>query len=139
TPENAEPLLHDLMEGLQDHPDIKVLFGGTEKVVEVARKVGGFSAYFVGEEPVNEVTGFLLQQLGVDGGSGASPDRGIDKVAELVRSGPDGFKLLPVIRHHFGLPTLERTLRGVGMIAESGLVDVISLATDQNAQEFFFR
>ena len=43
-----------------------------------------------------------------------------------------------MIRHHFGLPSLEDTIEGIKKIADSGQVDLISLGPDQNAQEFFF-
>lgn len=44
----------------------------------------------------------------------------------------------PLIRHHFGRPSLEETVEGVKLIAESRVLDVISLGPDQNAQEYFF-
>jgi hypothetical protein len=37
------------------------------------------------------------------------------------------------------LPDLVATERGIRQIAEAGVLDVISVAPDQNAQEFFFR
>ena len=43
-----------------------------------------------------------------------------------------------MIRHHFGLPTLEATCRGIEQIAEAQVLDVISLGIDQDAQENFF-
>lgn len=43
-----------------------------------------------------------------------------------------------MIRHHFGRPNLEETIKGVKIIAESKVLDVISLGPDQNAQEYFF-
>ncbi len=43
------------------------------------------------------------------------------------------------MRHHFGRPTVTETLAGVVDIACAGCLDVISLGTDQNAQEHFFR
>jgi hypothetical protein len=46
---------------------------------------------------------------------------------------------MPLIRHHFGLPSLEETVKGARAIAESELVDIISIAPDQNAQEAFFK
>lgn len=46
---------------------------------------------------------------------------------------------IPLLRHHFGLPSLEETIEGVGKIAENAVLDVISLGPDQNAQESFFR
>jgi hypothetical protein len=44
----------------------------------------------------------------------------------------------PIIRHHFGLPTLEATRKGMAQIAEALVLDVISLGTDQDAQANFF-
>lgn len=45
----------------------------------------------------------------------------------------------PLIRHHFGLPTVEETIHGVKEIAESGMIDILSIGPDQNAQEYFFQ
>ena len=45
---------------------------------------------------------------------------------------------LPIIRHHFGLSTIEETVDGVKKIAEASILDVISIGPDQNAQESFF-
>jgi hypothetical protein len=45
----------------------------------------------------------------------------------------------PLLRHHFGRPTVEDTLAGVVDIARAECLDVLSLGTDQNAQEHFFR
>jgi len=44
----------------------------------------------------------------------------------------------PILRHHFGLPTMEATLEGIQKIAEARVLDVISLGIDQDAQENFF-
>ncbi|MHA2601685.1 MAG: cobalamin-dependent protein [Candidatus Thorarchaeota archaeon SMTZ1-83] len=46
---------------------------------------------------------------------------------------------MPLIRHHFGLPSVEETINGVAKIAEASVLDVISIGPDQNAQESFFR
>jgi hypothetical protein len=45
----------------------------------------------------------------------------------------------PLIRHHFGRPTVAETVAGVVDIARAECLDVLSLGTDQNAQEHFFR
>ena len=45
----------------------------------------------------------------------------------------------PIMRHHFGLPTVEATRKGVARIAQARAVDVISLGIDQDAQANFFR
>jgi hypothetical protein len=44
----------------------------------------------------------------------------------------------PLIRHHFGLPTMEATIEGIARIAETAALDVISLGIDQDAQANFF-
>jgi hypothetical protein len=44
----------------------------------------------------------------------------------------------PLLRHHFGLPDFEATRNGIQQIAESGVLDVISLGIDQDAQANFF-
>jgi methylmalonyl-CoA mutase cobalamin-binding subunit len=45
---------------------------------------------------------------------------------------------IPIIRHHFGLSTIDETINGVKRIAEASVLDVISIGPDQNAQESFF-
>ena len=44
----------------------------------------------------------------------------------------------PLLRHHFGLPTLAATTKGIAQIAEAHVLDIISLGIDQDAQENFF-
>ena len=44
----------------------------------------------------------------------------------------------PLLRHHFGLPTVEATRAGIEQIADARVLDVISLGIDQDAQENFF-
>ena len=44
----------------------------------------------------------------------------------------------PLLRHHFGLPTMEDTIQGVETIANARCLDVISLGIDQDAQENFY-
>jgi len=44
----------------------------------------------------------------------------------------------PILRHHLGLPSVEETVEAIKKVAEAKVIDVISIAPDQNAQEFFF-
>jgi hypothetical protein len=44
----------------------------------------------------------------------------------------------PLLRHHFGLPDFAATRNGIQQIADSGVLDVISLGIDQDAQANFF-
>src|SRR5690606_37824502 len=44
----------------------------------------------------------------------------------------------PILRHHLGLPSIDETVEAIEKVAEAKVIDVISVAPDQNAQEFFF-
>lgn len=44
----------------------------------------------------------------------------------------------PILRHHFGLPTIKATQEGIAHIADAQVLDVISLGIDQDAQANFF-
>ena len=48
-------------------------------------------------------------------------------------------KPYPILAHHFGRPNIQETITGIKEIALSGVLDVISISPDQNAQEYFFR
>ena len=132
TPEVAERVLQDLKAKLEKAglANRRFVFGGTPPVCEVAEKLGWFERCFSGLESQRDVWAYLSgqstpEQVGVSG----------DTLLErLDRSRP-----FPLLRHHFGLPSLEETTAGVRKIAESGVLDIISLAPDQNAQESFFR
>lgn len=58
------------------------------------------------------------------------PQKFVDRVA--------GKTPYPLIRHHYGQPTLDETVAGIEQIADARALDVISLGTDQDAQENFF-
>ncbi len=120
--------LRDALVACRISPDL--LFGGTPPVAQVAREEGMFLAVFSGLEDVDEIIAFLR---GVSRAKGAAelPDNLVERMS---RKAP-----YPVLRHHFGLPSLDETVRGIERIAESGVLDVLSLGPDQNAQESFFR
>ena len=44
----------------------------------------------------------------------------------------------PLLRHHFGLPSFADTVMGIEQLAQSRVLDVISLGIDQNTQQYFF-
>ncbi len=132
TPEVAERILTELKrrleaEGLMDR---RFVFGGIPPVCKIAERLGWFERCFSGLENPHEVWAYL----GGRSTSGGSEGLGDTLIERMMNKAP-----YPLIRHHFGLPTLEKTMAGVRRIADSGVVDVISLAPDQNAQESFFR
>ncbi len=107
----------------------KYVFGGTPPAANVARSVGLFEKVFDGTEPVEEVTSFLRGR-----GDVHAPEHYPQTLLERV----EWKHPYPVLRHHFGLPSLEETIKGIRTIAEAKVLDVVSLATDQEAQENFF-
>ena len=132
TPENGERLLGEFAEALDDlrSAGVRFAFGGTPPVAERARGLGFFERVFDGSEPVEEVIAYLK-------GQGPAPLREADypqtALERIAWKAP-----YPLIRHHFGLPTVEATRLGIAQIAEARVLDVISLGTDQDAQESFF-
>lgn len=108
----------------------EILFGGTPPVAEVVKEEGICKAVFSGREDVDEIIAYLrgkpLQREARD-----YPDTLAKRIGEKAP--------YPIIRHHFGLPGVSETALGIREIAESGVLDVISLGPDQNAQERFFR
>jgi len=105
------------------------IFGGTPPVVRVAREKGWFAAAFDGTEGVEGVMAFL---------KGHAPAEERSEYPQTL-AGRLAASSGPLFRHHFGLPSLADTIGGVARLAESGVLDVISLAPDQNAQQSFFR
>ncbi|MEX2133829.1 MAG: methionine synthase, partial [Acidimicrobiia bacterium] len=97
---------------------------------EVARRSGLFEMVF-GSKEGPTVEGWLS---GAAASSLLGPTGGPQNLVMRRRQA----RPRPLIRHHFGLPSVERTVAGIGEIARSGLVDVISIGPDQNAQEHFF-
>ena len=111
----------------------RVFFGGTPPVAEVAREFDYFDAVFSGEEPPHQVRLALEGRMADDAGPSAFPGRAVDRIRWKAP--------YPILRHHFGLPapSIAPTVAGIARIAEAGVLDVISLGADQDAQEHFFR
>lgn len=130
SPGVAERLFSRLESALSDAGvvDQRMVFGGTEPVAGVARRSGLFQEVF-GDAEGPTVEAYL---------SGSIPGEEQRSWARTLVERRRRSYPRPLIRHHFGLPDLEATIRGVGLIADAGVVDVISIAPDQNAQEFFF-
>jgi methylmalonyl-CoA mutase cobalamin-binding subunit len=133
SPENAKSLFDELKQEISKNPALgqrRFFCGGTRPVVEVARKSGLFEECFDGTEATSYVSSVLK-------GKPVSEERRSlprNLVPRIESSFP-----MPLIRHHFGLPSLSETVEGAKVIAESGVVDILSIAPDQNAQESFFR
>ena len=132
TPETGERLLGEFAEAADElHANgVRFAFGGTPPVAERAKALQFFERVFDGSEPVEAVLGYLKGQTA----SGESSQQFPQTTIERIRwKSP-----YPILRHHFGLPTMEATLAGIEKIAEAQALDVISLGIDQDAQENFY-
>jgi len=108
-------------------------FAGTTPVAEIAREFGFFDAVFDGTSGERAVEDFLSRahprpRDGMQAGLAE-----LNLVGRLRARAP-----YPLLRHHFGRPTVEETIAGIEQIADAGVLDVICIGTDQDAQENFF-
>jgi hypothetical protein len=133
TPENCRALLQELADKVaaRGQQDRSWLFGGTEPCVVIAKEIKLFQAAFASGTSKSAMVAFLRGEqdhIAV----GTPPPQ---KLADRIRwKAP-----YPLIRHHFGRPTVDETVAGAVDIARAECLDVLSLGTDQNAQEHFFR
>jgi hypothetical protein len=133
TPENCRSLLVELADKIAARGERRRawLFGGTEPCVAIAQQSGLFEMTFASGTSKQTVVAYL---------------RGEQTEADVKKEPPQTLverirwkAPYPLLRHHFGRPTVEETLAGVAEIARAECLDVLSLGTDQNAQEHFFR
>ncbi|MBE0699011.1 MAG: cobalamin B12-binding domain-containing protein [Anaerolineaceae bacterium] len=132
TPETGERLLGEFAEAADDLHSlgVKFAFGGTPPVAEKARKLGFFERIFDGNESPEMVLAYLKGQ---ENEPILETDYPHTMIERIQWKSP-----FPLIRHHFGLPTMQKTLNGIKRIASTKALDVISLGIDQDAQENFF-
>lgn len=132
TPETGERLLGEFAEAADElrQAGVRFAFGGTPPVAERARAMGFFETAFDGSEPVETILAYLR---------GQSPDAVTEEAYPQNMVERSHWKQpYPLLRHHYGQPTLAATLEGIRQIADSRTLDVISLGIDQDAQENFF-
>ena len=96
----------------------------------IAQSVGIFKYIFSGKESFDEILESLLPT-----NQNITPDK---KYPSTLPERISSKKPFPLLRHHFGRPSVEETINGIKQISQSKAIDVISLGPDQNAQEFFF-
>ena len=132
TPETGERLLGQFAEAASDLHErgVRFAFGGTPPVVERARQIGFFESLFDGSEPSEAVLAYLKGGQAELLGEADYPQSTVERIQWKSP--------YPILRHHFGLPTMEETIEGIKKIAEAQALDVISLGIDQDAQENFY-
>jgi hypothetical protein len=132
TPETGERLLAAFAEEADDlrSAGVRFAFGGTPPVAERARAIGFFERVFDGSESSEAVLAYLKGQSRVEPVETDFPQTAVARI--------DWKSPFPIIRHHFGLPTVKATREGIARIAEAQVLDIISLGIDQDAQANFF-
>lgn len=131
TPEPLNNILRELKENIESSEELKNitwLFGGTEPAALVAEEYDIFQKIFYGREDIDEVIAYIK------GREDLQEEQYPKNVVERIKSKYP----YPILRHHLGLTSIERTIESIEKIAEAKVLDIISIAPDQNAQEFFF-
>lgn len=132
TPETGERLLGEFAEAADGlHASgVRFAFAGTPPLAARAAKMGFFERTFQGGEPAEITLAYLKGQPSEQPSEADIPQKTVDRIRWKAP--------YPLLRHHFGLPTMQATREGIQVITESQALDVISLGIDQDAQENFF-
>jgi methylmalonyl-CoA mutase cobalamin-binding subunit len=132
TADSLDRLLQELLPLLAEQRagGLQLIFGGPDPNCAVADGTGKFAATF-GSATDDSVSRAYLRGEERPRHQGAWPQ---DLVARIEAKRP-----YPLLRHHFGQPTVQATADGAAEIAEASVLDVLSLGPDQNAQASFFR
>jgi len=110
------------------------ILGTTSSVADTLKNSGMmkiFDRVFTGGESIQEIENYLKGTKLKDYKGKIPPQNLMERIEYR--------KPYPVLRHHFGRPSLDETIKGVKKVSKSELIDVISIGPDQNAQEFFFK
>lgn len=129
--EPLKNLLNEFLDKIKQlkKENIKFVFGGTIETGKVAREYSLFERVFDGSEEIEEVLNFL---------KGRGKEIKEEDYPQTLWERVEFKKPYPLIRHHIGLQTLEETIEEIKKLAESKLLDIISIAPDQNCQSYFF-
>ncbi len=131
--QSCKKLLLELKKSLsrENLLDRDYLFGGTTSTCRVAEKIGIFKRVFDGTELRDEVISFLRGMSCKEKKKIRFPDSLVERIKFR--------QPYPLIRHHIGLSTVGATVKAIKEIAQTGVLDIVSIAPDQTAQESFFR
>ncbi len=133
TPETGERLLAEFAEAAADLQEkgVRFAFGGTPPVSRKAEALEGFfEQIFDGSQSREEILAYLRGEDLLAPGESSYPQSTIERIRWK--------QPYPLLRHHFGLPTMQASIEGIRQIAEAKALDVISLGIDQDAQANFF-
>lgn len=133
TPETGERLIAEFAEAAADlhSQGVRFSFGGTPPVCRKVETLEGFfETVYDGSESREDILAYLRGEDVSSTGESAYPQSTIERIHWK--------QPFPLLRHHFGLPTMQATIAGISEIAEAKALDVISLGIDQDAQANFF-
>jgi len=108
----------------------RIFFAGTPEVINIIKELRFFDTYFVGGESKYDIISILKNQ------SNKTVERknvNFDLIETIKWKKP-----FPILRAHFGLPSLRETVLGIEKIANAKVLDIISIAPDQNTQRNYF-
>ncbi|MFX0119754.1 MAG: cobalamin B12-binding domain-containing protein [Candidatus Hodarchaeota archaeon] len=108
----------------------KWIFGGTSPVCKAIRRFGIFHRLFNGKTTERDVIEYLRNSLSPSKEKKSIPINLIDRIKF--------YSPYPLLRAHFGVPSVEETQNGIKTIAAAKVIDIISIGPDQNFQEHFF-
>lgn len=129
--EGTKQLLEELEDKLVANNllDRVFIFGGTLETASVAQEFKFFQKIFNGTEQTEDIIMYFRNE---------QRSEGSQKWPQTLRERINFKKPYPLIRHHIGLNTLEETAKNIEILADSELLDIISIAPDQNCQQYFF-
>jgi len=133
TPETGERLVSEFAEAAADlhSQGVRFSFAGTPPVCRRVEAIEGFfEQVYDGSESREDILAYLRGENVSSQGEASYPQSTIDRIQWK--------QPYPLLRHHFGLPTIQATINGIREIAEAKALDVISLGIDQDAQANFF-
>ncbi|MHA1369151.1 MAG: methionine synthase [Promethearchaeota archaeon] len=136
TPKNGLKYLKEFIQHVRENglDNRKYYLGCLPDLVKKAKTLDFFDEIFTGGETIEEIIPRFQGILAGD--KGRSNDRSYpDNLLDRIRYKSP----YPILRAHFGLPSMSATLSGISEIAEANVLDVISIAPDQAAQEFLHR
>lgn len=115
----------------------KFLLGCLPKLASkiVENELNFFEKIFIGGESIKEIIPVLKNTEDKNEISDQSSQIFPDNLIQRIKYNHP----FPIIRAHFGLPSLRSTMEGIDILAKSNLLDVISIAPDQTAQEWLQR
>ena len=132
TPESAVSIVKEFNKKLTPEMKEKTwIFGGTTPVCKAIKPLDLFNFYFDGTTNEEDVLSFLRSFNLQKTTKIVFPQTLIERIEFK-----DPF---PILRAHFGVPSVEETRKGISRIAKAKIIDVISIGPDQNFQESFFR